>query len=114
MSVPFKPHTFRVFSTSARIGANNVVEGFSPDTPGIYIRGNAQQMSPGAAYDIFGRDVTNGFSFFVDVNDLNRSTFEVGGTIEWIGDLYAIEKVQINEHGIGSDHIAVYAVLNKH
>jgi hypothetical protein len=48
------------------------------------------------------------------VNDLNRSTFEVGGTIEWIGDLYAIEKVQINEHGIGSDHIAVYAVLNKH
>jgi hypothetical protein len=48
------------------------------------------------------------------VNDLNRSTFEVGGTIEWTGDLYAIEKVQINEHGIGSDHIAVYAVLNKH
>ena len=114
MSVPFKPHQFTVFSTSARIGANNVVEGFAPDSPGIYIRGNAQQMSPSAAYDIFGRDVTNGFSFFVDVNQLNRSTLEVGGTISWNGDLYAIEKVQINEHGIGSDHIAVYAVGVKH
>ncbi len=114
MSVPFKPHQFRVFAVSARLGANNVVEGFAPDTPGIYISGCAQQMSPNAAYDIFARDVTNGFAFYVDVTDLNRSTFEVGGTIEWVGDLYAIEKVQTNEQGLATDHIAVYAVGVKH
>jgi hypothetical protein len=48
------------------------------------------------------------------VTDLNRSTFEVGGTIEWVGDLYAIEKVQTNEQGLATDHIAVYAVGVKH
>ena len=45
---------------------------------------------------------------------MNKSVTQVGGTIEYNGDLYAIEKVQTNEQGIATDHIAVYAVQVRH
>lgn len=110
MSVPIKPHQFRIFSQSPRIATDNVVEGFSPDTPGILVRGCAQQLSPNASYDAFGREVSNGMAFYVDITQINLSTLEVGGTIEWNGNLHMIEKVQTNEQNIATDHIAVYAV----
>ena len=112
--VHFKPHEFRVFSQSARIDSGNVVEGFSPDVPGILIRGCGQQLTPSASYDVFGREVSNGFAFYADPTQLNLSTFEVGGTIEWNGVLHLIEKVQTNQQGIATDHIAIYAVQSRH
>jgi hypothetical protein len=114
MALPFKPHTFRIFGQSARLNATNVVEGFAPDTPGILVRGCAQQLSPSVAYDAFGRDVSNGWSFFVDIDMDTLSATEVGGTIEYNGDVYAIEKVQTNNQMLASDHTVIYAVQVKH
>jgi len=78
------------------------------------VRGCAQHLSPSASYDAFAREVNNGFAFYLDPSDMNKSVTQVGGTIEYNGDLYAIEKVQTNEQGIATDHIAVYAVQVRH
>jgi hypothetical protein len=114
MSVPLKPHTFRIFLQEARIVANQVIQGYDPLEPGQSVRGCAQQLSPSASYDAFAREVNNGFAFYLDPTDINKSVTQVGGTIEYNGDLYAIEKVQTNEQGIATDHIAVYAVQVRH
>lgn len=115
MSVPIKPHNFRLFNQSPNFDyTNNVIEGFSPDTPGYYTRGCGQQLSPSASYDAFGREVTNGFAFYLDPTDLNKSNSNVGGTIEWNGNLFSIEKIQTNEQGLNTDHIVIFAIQHRH
>lgn len=114
MSVPIKPHYFRLFTQSPTTDVNHVVDGFQPSSPGLLVRGCAQQVSPNASYDIFGREVTDGFAFYFDATIDNIVNSEVGGRIEWDGNPYAIEKVQTNYQNLPSDHIAVYAVKTIH
>ncbi len=108
--VPFKPHSFRIFSSSARLDANRVIEGFNADLPGTFVRGNAQALSPKMSYDAFGRDVTDGYAFYVDISDTTLSALEVGGFIVWEGEIYTIEEIQTNQHGIITDHTAIYGI----
>lgn len=114
MSLPFKPHRFRFFLQSPRLNADRVIEGYDPLDPGVELEGCGQQVMPGQSYDIFGREIDNGMAFYVDVTNLARSVIKVGGTIEFDGNLIFIEKVQINEQGLPSDHIAVYGVMARH
>ena len=110
MSVPIKPHTFRLFTQTPTTDANNVVDGFQPSSPGLLVAGCAQQLTPSESYDVFGREVTNGFAFYYDANVANITNSEVGGRIEWEGNHFAIEKVQANYQNIATDHVATYAV----
>lgn len=114
MSVPFKTNSFRLFSQSLRLDANRVIEGYNPDLPGVFIRGCAQQLTPTASYDIFGREVDNGMAFYTDPSDLIKSHAQVGGQIEFEGNLYLIERIQRNEQGLATDHIVLFAVQARH
>ena len=108
--VPFKPHSFRIFSESARQDANKVIEGFNPDLPGVWVKGCSQALSPSSSYDVFGRDVTDGFAFYVDISDTTLSALEVGGFIVWEGEIYTIETIQTNVQGILTDHTAIFGI----
>jgi len=50
----------------------------------------------------------------VDIDMDTLSATEVGGTIEYNGDVYAIEKVQTNNQMLASDHTVIFAVQVKH
>ena len=113
MSVPLKPHTFTLYTESPTTDANNVITGYTASA-GVSASGCAQWLSPQAAYDAFAREVTNGWAFYLDPTSTNKSNCEVGGKITFDGRTYAIEKVQINEQGLLTDHIAIYAVEDRH
>jgi hypothetical protein len=108
MSVPFKTNSFRLFSQSLRLDTNRVIEGYNPDLPGVFIKGCAQQLTPTASYDIFGREVDNGMAFYTDPTDLIKSH------AEFEGNLYLIERIQRNEQGLATDHIVLFAVRARH
>ena len=112
--IPIKPHSFRLFTQSPTLDQNQVVDGFQPSSPGLLVRGCAQQLTPADAYDVFGKDVTNGFAFYYDSTIENIANSEVGGRIVWEGNPYAIEKVQVNIQNIATDHVATYAILTIH
>ena len=113
MSVPLKPHTFTLYTESAVLDANNVVVQYALSN-GVSASGCAQWLSPQAAYDAFAREVTNGWAFYLDPTSTNKSNCEVGGKVGYDGRFFAIEKVQINEQGLLTDHMALYAVEERH
>lgn len=113
MSVPIKPHTFTLYTETPTTDANNVITGYTASV-GVSASGCAQWLSPSAAYDAFAREVTNGWAFYLDPTSTNKTNSTVGGKITFDGRTYAIEKVQINEQGLLTDHIAIYAVEERH
>ena len=113
MSVPIKPHTFTLYTETPTTDGNNVITGYTASA-GVSASGCAQWLSPQAAYDAFAREVTNGWAFYLDPTSTNKTNSTVGGKITFDGRTYAIEKVQINEQGLLTDHIAIYAVEDRH
>lgn len=113
MSVPIKPHTFTLYTETQVLDGNNVIVGYNQSV-GVSTSGCAQWLSPSAAYDAFAREVTNGFAFYLDPTSTNKTNCTVGGKVGYDGKYYAIEKVQINEQGLPTDHIALYAVEERH
>jgi len=113
VSIFYKPHTFTLYTETPTLDGNNVIIGYSPSA-GVSTKGQAQWLSPQAAYDAFAREVTNGWAFYLDPTSTNKTNSTVGGKITFDGRTYAIEKVQINEQGLPTDHIALYAVEERH
>ena len=113
MSVPLKPHTFTLYTETPTTDGNNVITGYTASA-GVSASGCAQWLSPQAAYDAFAREVTNGWAFYLDPISTNKTNSTVGGKITFDGRTYAIEKVQILEQGLLTDHIAIYAVEDRH
>ncbi len=113
MSVFYKPHTLLLYTQLKVVDANNVITSYTP-TLGATVKGHAQWLSPQAAYDAFAREVTDGYAFYLDPTTTNKSNCEVGGLVGYDGRLFAIEKVQINEQNLPTDHIALYAVEQRH
>lgn len=113
MSVPIRPHTFSLYTEVAVLDSNNVIVQYALSN-GVSATGCAQWLSPQAAYDAFAREVTNGWAFYLDPTSTNKSNCEVGGKVGYDGKYFAIEKVQINEQGLPTDHIALYAVEERH
>jgi hypothetical protein len=113
MSVPVKPHTFTLYTETPTTDANNVIIGYTASA-GVSATGCAQWLSPSASYDAFAREVTNGWAFYLDPTSTNKTNSTVGGKIAFNSRTYAIEKVQINEQGLPTDHIAIYAVEERH
>lgn len=113
MSVFYKPHTLTLYTEAPTTDGNNVITGYTASV-GVATTGQAQWLSPQAAYDAFAREVTDGFAFYLDPTTTNKSNCEVGGLVGYDGRLFAIEKVQINEQNLPTDHIALYAVEQRH
>jgi hypothetical protein len=113
MSIFYKPHTFTLYTESPTTDANNVITGYTASA-GVATTGQAQWLSPSASYDAFAREVTNGWAFYLDPTSTNKTNSTVGGKITFNSRTYAIEKVQINEQGLPTDHIAIYAVEERH
>jgi hypothetical protein len=113
VSVPIRPHTFTLYTESPSLDANNVITGYTASV-GISATGCAQWLSPQAAYDAFAREVTNGWAFYLDPTSTNKTNSTVGGKVGYDGKYFAIEKVQINEQGLPTDHIALFAVEERH
>jgi len=113
MSIFYKPHTFTLYTEVAVLDSNNVIVQYALSN-GVSAKGQAQWLSPQAAYDAFAREVTNGWAFYLNPTSTNKSNCEVGGKVGYDGKYFAIEKVQINEQGLPTDHIALYAVEERH
>jgi len=113
VSVPIRPHTFTLYTETPTLDGNNVIIGYTASA-GVSATGCAQWLSPQASYDAFAREVTNGWAFYLDPTSTNKTNCEVGGKVLFNGKYYAIEKVQINEQGLPTDHIAIYAVEERH
>lgn len=109
--VRIKSNTFTITPVTPVIdGTTKLTTGWADGTP-ITVKGNAQQLSPSQSFDSFGESVDNGWAFYLDTG--NESSCMVGGKVTFGGITYAIQKVQVNNQGLPTDHIALYAMLIK-